>query len=392
VQTLRNEVDLSFIGSPFVRKYIVPGAIFQSVLVGGGYGTGREIVEYFTRFGAGGGILGLVVTTLCWIVVLAVTWEFARVFQAYDYRTFFRQLLGRGWLLFEFLFVLMFLIVLAVVASAAGEILRTEFGVPYIAGILAMLALVATLTFFGREIVTRSLVVWTVFLYGMFAFYFVTAFLRTGPEMTAQLASLDVASGWARSGFQYAMYNLFIIPAILFSTRDLQTRGEVVGSAVAASLICIVPALMFHVSFLADYPAILTREIPVHFVITSLGSSALLVVYLLALFGTFIETGAGLIQGGVERLDGFLRETRGAPMIPMQRALLAALGVGLSAGLATFGIIALIARGYGTISWGFFAVYVVPVLTIGVWQLHRLRARDTDRGRDAAVATSAAIE
>ena len=62
----------------------------------GGYGTGREIVEYSTRFGAGGGILGLFVTVVSWavVLVLAATWEFARVFQVYDYCTFFKRLLG----------------------------------------------------------------------------------------------------------------------------------------------------------------------------------------------------------------------------------------------------------------------------------------------------------
>lgn len=365
---------MNVLDAPFVKKYLIPGAVFQSVLVGGGYGTGREIVEFFTQYGAGGGILGLLVTVLCWWLVLAVTWEFARVFQVYDYRSFFKRLLGRWWVLFELLFVLMFLMVLAVVASAAGEILQTRFGIPYAVGILAMLVLVAGLTFFGREIVTKSLALWTVFLYGMFVFYFAAAFLESGEAIGIQLAGWEVASGWAVSGFQYAMYNLFIIPAILFSTRALETRSEVIGSAGAASFICAVPALMFHVSFLGDHPAILTQEIPVFFVITSLGVGALLVIYLIALFGTFIETGAGLIQGSIERVDAYLTETQRTTLAPTHRALVAVLGIGLSAGLATLGIIRLIAQGYGTIAWGFFAVYVLPVLTIGIWKLRRAGA------------------
>ena len=360
---------MSLFQAPWIRKYLIPGAVFQSVLVGGGYGTGREIVEYFTRFGGGGGILGLGVTVACWVLVLALTWEFARLFRVYDYRSFFKALLGPAWVIFEILFALMFLLVLAVVASAAGEILQDAFGIPYLVGILAMLVLVGALTFLGREVVTRSLALWTLLLYGMFLYYFASAFLRTGGEMGAGLAGWEVISGWGVSGFQYAMYNLFIVPAILFSTRDLETRGEVVGSAVAASVICAFPALLFHISFLGDYPGILVQEIPVYAVITSLGVTTLLVLYLVALFGTFIETGAGLIQGTIERIDGVLRETGARPLPPEARGLLASVAVGLSALLATFGIIPLIARGYGTLAWGFFAVYVLPLLTIGVWKL-----------------------
>jgi uncharacterized membrane protein YkvI len=361
--------------APWFRKYVIPGAIFQSVLVGGGYGTGREIVEYFTRFGAGGGILGLGVTVVCWMVVLALTWEFARVFGVYDYRRFFQRLLGRGWVVFEVLFVLMFVLVLAVVASAAGEILRTEFGVPYAAGIAAMLALVGALAFFGREILTKTLALWTLFLYGLFALYFGAVLLESGGRVGVQLADWEVVPGWTRSGFQYAAYNLFIVPALLFSTRALRKRGEVVGSAVVASVMCAVPALLFHVSFLGDHPAVLAREIPVHHIITSLGIGALLVLYLIALFGTFVETGAGLIQGTIERVDGFLRDARGSELKPSHRAVLAVAGVLLSAGLATVGIIRLVAQGYGTLAWGFFAVYLVPIATIGAWKIHRAGAR-----------------
>jgi len=35
------------------------------------------------------------------------------------------------------------------------------------------------------------------------------------------------------------------------------------------------------------------------------------------------------------------------------------------------GLIGLIADGYGMITWGFIAIYVVPVLTIGVYKIFR---------------------
>lgn len=35
-------------------RLVLPGIILQSVLIGGGYATGREIVEYGAKFGAMG--------------------------------------------------------------------------------------------------------------------------------------------------------------------------------------------------------------------------------------------------------------------------------------------------------------------------------------------------
>lgn len=39
--------------------------------------------------------------------------------------------------------------------------------------------------------------------------------------------------------------------------------------------------------------------------------------------------------------------------------------------ISRFGLIDLIARGYGTLTIGFIVVYVIPVLTLGVWKLRR---------------------
>jgi uncharacterized membrane protein YkvI len=374
---------VSILGSRFLRVYLIPGAVLQSVIIAGGYGTGRELVEYFTRFGSLGGLLGMAVTFVCWALVLAVTYEFARVFRVYDYRSFFRELLGRAWIAFEVLYVLMFLLVLAVVASAAGEILRESFGIPYGVGLIVMLVAVGSLVFLGREIVTRALAIWTVVLYVMFAAYFALTLTRFGGEIRAQLAAGEVLAGWGVSGFQYAMYNIAVVPAILFSVRAIETRREALGAGVIAALICIVPALLFHVTFVAGYPEILQQEIPVYWMISQMGIGALLVVYVVGLFGTFIETGAGFIQGVNERIDSYLLERSGATLSKPARAAIAVVGILISAGLATFGIIALIAQGYGTIAWGFVAVYVVPVMTYGVYRLLRRPADPAPAGTGA---------
>ena len=48
----------------FIRTYIVPAAVFQSVIIGGGYGTGREVVEFITVHGPVGGLWACFATTL----------------------------------------------------------------------------------------------------------------------------------------------------------------------------------------------------------------------------------------------------------------------------------------------------------------------------------------
>jgi uncharacterized membrane protein YkvI len=45
-------------------KYIVPGLVIQAVLVGGGYATGRELVEFFVSKGPATGLAGLALTAV----------------------------------------------------------------------------------------------------------------------------------------------------------------------------------------------------------------------------------------------------------------------------------------------------------------------------------------
>ena len=148
----------------FLSIYFLPGAVLQSVMIGGGYGTGRVLVEFFTRHGIADGFLGQLLATALVSAIFAITLALAVRFQAYDYRSFFRLLLGRAWFLFEILLMVLFVLVLAVMGSAAGGILQDSLGLPARTGAVVMLVLVVFLTFFGRDLITRVLASWSVLL------------------------------------------------------------------------------------------------------------------------------------------------------------------------------------------------------------------------------------
>ena len=75
--------------SRLFQLYVVTPAVFCSVILGGGYGTGREVVEYFTQHGPSGGLLAIGTAAIGFFLVLYATFELARQNDAHDYRTFF---------------------------------------------------------------------------------------------------------------------------------------------------------------------------------------------------------------------------------------------------------------------------------------------------------------
>jgi len=354
-----------FLKSPFFKKYLLPGFVFQSVTIGGGYGTGRELVEYFLNHGPVGGLLGmLLVTTVMWSVILAATFEFARVFRAFDYRTFFQRLLGPFWVAFEIIYFILLFIVLAVIGSAAGILLEANFGIPYIFGVLAMLVAVGFLTFKGSGLIESFLSIWSILLYAMYITLLVVALVKFGPLIRESLASGVIAKGWALGGFKYALYNLGIIAAVLFCLNHIESRKEAVIAGLLGGPIAIIPGLMFYIAVVGFYPEVLPVEIPAVFVLERSGVPLLLIVFQVVLFGTLIETGTGFIHSVNERLRSAL-QARGKELQQWQRPLIAVVILLIAFGLSTFGLIDLIAKGYGTISWGFFAVFIIPLLTLG---------------------------
>ncbi|MFB3110994.1 MAG: hypothetical protein ACE10G_03075, partial [Gemmatimonadales bacterium] len=60
------------------KRYFLPGFVFQSVVIAGGYGTGRELAEFLLTRGPLGGLLSMVlVSTVIWSAVAAASFELA---------------------------------------------------------------------------------------------------------------------------------------------------------------------------------------------------------------------------------------------------------------------------------------------------------------------------
>lgn len=359
------------------QVYIVPAAVFVSVVMGGGYGTGREVIEFFTRYGLLGGLFGTLVAACVFALVLACTYEFARVFQAYDYRTFFKRLIGPFWVCFEVLYLLLFLLVLGVVGSAAGNILEQEFGISSYISMVGVLVLVVALVYFGREAVEKVLTLWSIGMYLIFGYYFLEILNNSEVDILQSLTRGSIEPGWLQGGILYAMYNLALAPVLLFSTRAIQTRREALLAGIITGVVVMVPAVLFHISYAAGYPEVLEQPVPNYWMISKYTTPLLLGIFLVALLGTLVETGAGLVQGIIERIEAVI-STSGVKSLS-QRAK-AAIGVAtlmLGALTGSLGIVALVAKGYSALSVGFALVYIIPICTLGVVKVIKARSETT---------------
>ncbi len=353
----------------FFKRYLLPGLVFQSVIIGGGYGTGRELVEFFLSYGPAAGLAGMIlVSTVVFSAVAGVTFAFAHMAQTYDYRRFIRSLLGRGWVLYELCYLTYMLIVLAVIAAAAGQISMELFGVPFYVGVIGILAAVGFVVLGGSRSVERVLATWSLVLYGFYLVLVVLAFRQFGGDIIAAIGESEFRDGWAFAGVRYAGYNLAIIPAILFVVRHIDSRKTGLIAGFVAGPVAMVPAVLLFLAMAGQYPEILDRPVPVNHVLEVIGSRFFQLTFQLILFGTLVETGAGLIHAVNERIAGVFTE-RGSELPRAWRSVSAVVLLLIGTGLSTFGIVNLIARGYGIVTYGFLAVFVLPILTLGVYRV-----------------------
>jgi uncharacterized membrane protein YkvI len=352
------------------RRYLLPAFVFQSICIAGGYGTGRELVEFFLLYGPAGGLLGMLPATLIISATCMVGFELARRAKTYDYRNFLKMLLGRGWFVYEIAYLFSIVLILAVIGSATGTVITEAFHVPGIAGTILLLAAIAFLAFKGTGVIESVLSAWSFVLYGVYIALFGTSLYLFGPAIRDALMTMPTEPGWFLSGTRYGALNLALLPAILFATTHITKRREALIAGALVGPVMMIPAALFLFAMLAHYPEILEKPVPVNYLLQMLDSSTLTILFPIVLIGTFIETGTGMIHAFNERIAGGLKAI-GKTLPDVVRPVIA-IGLIICALLMSrWGIIDLIAVGYGAMTWVFIGIIVVPLLTIGVWKIAR---------------------
>ena len=353
------------------QRFLLPGLAFKAVVIGGGYATGREIAEFFLPAGPWGGVAAMAVATIVWSVVCALTFVFARRLRERDYRSFFRALLGRAWPVFEVAYVLFVVLILAVFGAAAGAIFAALFNVAPIIGTLCLMVAIALGTAFGNKSVERVFTWVSVLLYGVYVAFVVFALSSFGERISQTFATAGGWNdGWLSGGLTYAGYNIVGAVVILPVTRHLRSDRDAVIAGITAGPLAMLPAFLFFVCMCAFVPAIAGEALPSDYLLARLDQPWFRYLFQAMIFAALLESGTGAVHAVNERISTAWQSRSREPLSARARGALALGLLAVCMLLADrFGIVALIANGYRALAYVLIAVYVVPLLTIGVWRL-----------------------
>jgi uncharacterized membrane protein YkvI len=353
------------------RVMLIPASVFLSVIFGGSYGSGREVMEFISQYGPWGGILSIAVCVLSYSVILFLAFEIARRFQAFEYRAFCDALLGKAWFLYEIVILIGMVIALAVVGSVAGTVMQDHFGIPIWLGTVMVLVFVVGLNYLGRELIERSMMLSVLALFLILAvviyFVFSSGERHIDGVFSASEINLD---GW-KGALTYTIVGTGYLPLLLYCARGLETRRQSFAAAVASALAAVVPAIIFHLAFMTEFPVITEQALPTYYLFERATPGWVLNLYVAILFVLICQTGVGVLHGFIERLDGWRERRTGAPLSRAGHAGTAAFMMLASLGLGSMGIVALILRGYTVLSVSFVLVFTIPLLTRGVYLVFR---------------------
>jgi len=358
------------IGTKWWSRVLLPGIILQSVLIGGGFATGREIVEYGGRFGASGWISGLAIF-FGFTVLATLSFEACRQWNVYDYKSLLKKLIGKGWIAYEISYLLLGVIIIAVMASAAGEILNNTLGFNVWVGIVLIIGLVGFLNYMGEEFIARMKTIGTIALFGAYTLFGISVFTSRSSEIFTVFQGWDTSYSTETPGFlfliwtgiTYVGYNLAVYPAAFFTVKNIGSKKESVVAGVVAGLLMTIPWFLTYIAIMAYYPdaSVLDAPVPWLKMLEPFGPS-FVIVFGIVVGWTLVETATGIIHAFIGRIEVDVIARTNKHLTGSRKALISFVALIAAMLLARVGIIDLIAKGYSFMAYAMILFYGVPLL------------------------------
>lgn len=280
-----------------IGKIIQVAFTYIGTVVGAGFASGQEILQFFTRYGWLATLtIGFSSILFVWLGVKVMLLSQETDSKSYEdlNRHVFGDRFGSAFSLF-LLFVL--LGTATVMMAGAGSLLLEQFHMNYQTGLLITLVLGFLVISRGMQgiLAVNSVVV------PVMIFFSITIF-ATSQSMPTSANWLDRTSDFSlfriwMSPFLYSAYNLATAQAVLVPLgSSVQDRSVIRIGGIVGGIGIGLMLLAAHISLSAHMPGIMQFEIPTGFIIAGLGRFFQL-LFILVIFGEIFTTFVGDVYG-----------------------------------------------------------------------------------------------
>ncbi|MBE4909564.1 hypothetical protein IMZ08_16045 [Bacillus luteolus] len=270
-------------------------AVYVGTVVGAGFATGKEIVEFFTQYGLYG-LIGILLSGCLFMWIGAKMMIVSQEIGAKSYKEFNEYLFGNKiGTIVNILMLLVLVGVTSVMLSGAGAVFHEQLGLPYLTGIGITIILTVGVMFFGvKGLFGVNLVVVPIMV--LFSLILASKVLMGGEGPVLGAFSSDTSLRWIVSPFIYTAFNLAMAQAVLVPlANEVKDRSIVKwGGIIGGGILCLI-LITNHIS-LSSLPNVGQFEIPMAEVMKTLMFSFYW-LYVLVIYGEIFTSVIGDVFG-----------------------------------------------------------------------------------------------
>jgi uncharacterized membrane protein YkvI len=248
--------------------------VYAGTVIGAGFASGQEIMQFFISFGVYG-LWGVGLATVLFVYLGLLIMFLATRLQTSNYQELLRYLLGkRAGRVMDFISLLMLPGGLVVMLAGSGAVFSEQLGLPRLLGtslaavvtcLVVMKGLPGVLT---ANIILVPLKISALVVVSLLALLHQGALLQPFPDA---LPVNRVAGHWSWSSVLYVSYNMVVPVAVLSSLgRTVPVGIGMLGGALGGLILGITAGLIT-LAGLAFYPEVLNYQVPVLFIARSAG-------------------------------------------------------------------------------------------------------------------------
>jgi uncharacterized membrane protein YkvI len=243
---------------------------FIGTVVGAGFATGQEVLQFFTFFGRAGFIgIGIAAVLFCYFGLVIM--RISRELKADSHLEFVHHVCGpRLGVLMDWFITLSFLGVLVVMAAGSGAVTEEQLGLPPLYGSMAVTALAFITVISGVNNVIRAIGFVVPFL--LLAVFQVAIYSIISDPITLHkiliLESLEssVTTQWPFAALLYVSYNLLLAIAILAPLGvEAQHIKSLLFGGILGGLGLGFGVLAINLAIVSGVPEILPFQVPMVF-------------------------------------------------------------------------------------------------------------------------------
>ncbi|HLR19487.1 MAG TPA: hypothetical protein VK115_06150 [Staphylococcus sp.] len=248
-----------------MKKIFLIGSTLIGIIVGAGFSSGQEILQFFTSFGMGGILAAIVSTALFAYIGMVLVWLGSK-FKAESHNDVIHKLTGGSWFGRILAWVIDIVLVIAlfgfgvVMLAGGGSNFEQQFGIPAVVGTLLMVVLVLLFGMMRVDNVVRvignitPLLIVTILIVAIYCLFTMSGSLTSLDELAKTHTS--AVPHWFISGVNYVSLNISLgaTMAIVMGGNEKNPKIAALGGLTGG----LVLGIMIMISHLAIFSKIET--------------------------------------------------------------------------------------------------------------------------------------